>query len=134
MILAVNGEHAATGEPGSYLTLDRTWSHADTISFTLPAAPVLTEYKGVDQIPGHKRYSLTYGPLLYAAVGSSDAILHLTGGDKPEDLVQQLTPKPDAPLHFTVAGNPDVVYMPYWQIDQQEFTCFPVIDPPTSSA
>lgn len=128
MNVAINGEIAAMGKPGSYLILDRTWSTGDTVAFTLPAAPVLTEYKGEDQIPGHKRYSLTYGPLLYAAVGKKDAVLRLPGGDKPESLVQLLTPKPDSPLHFTVGDNPDIVYIPYWQIDKQEFTCFPIID------
>lgn len=128
MNVAINGEIAAMGKPGSYLILDRTWSTGDTVAFTLPAAPVLTEYKGEDQIRGHKRYSLTYGPLLYAAVGKKDAVLRLPGGDKPESLVQLLTPKPDSPLHFTVGDNPDIVYIPYWQIDKQEFTCFPIID------
>jgi len=132
MIVVVNGEDAATGKPGSYLVLDRTWTAGDSVAFTLPIGLLLTEYKGADQIPGHKRYSLTYGPLLYAAVGSKDAVLRLSAGDKPEDLVRQLKPKPDAPLHFTVDDNPNVVYMPYWQIDQEEFTCFPVIDPPAA--
>jgi hypothetical protein len=31
-------------------------------------------------------------------------------------------------LQYTVAGNPSVVYMPYLQIEKDEFTCFPVID------
>jgi len=134
MRVEVNGETAATGKPSSYLVLDRTWSKGDTVTFTLPIALVLTEYKGVDQIPGHKRYSLTYGPLLYAAVGNKDAVLRLPDGDKSEDLVQYLTAKPGAPLHFTIAENPDVVYMPYWQIDKQEFTCFPVIDAKATTA
>jgi hypothetical protein len=134
MRVEVNGETAATGKPSSYLVLDRTWSKGDTVTFTLPIALVLTEYKGVDQIPGHKRYSLTYGPLLYAAVGNKDAVLRLPDGDKSEDLVQYLAAKPGAPLHFTIAENPDVVYMPYWQIDKQEFTCFPVIDAKATTA
>jgi len=134
MKLEVNGEGAGTGKPGSYLILDRTWSAGDTVAFTLPVGLVLTEYKGEDQIPGHKRYSLTYGPLLYAAVGTKDVVLHLSDGDKPENLVQQLTPKPDTPLHFTVTDNPDIVYMPYWQIDKEEFTCFPVIDSKAAKA
>lgn len=134
MNVAVNGEIAATGKPGSYLLLNRTWSKGDTVAFTLPIAPVLTEYRGADQIPGHKRYSLTYGPLLYAAVGSKDAVLRVSGGGEPEDLVHQLSPIADVPLHFTVADNPEIVYMPYWQIDKQEFTCFPVIDTKPASA
>lgn len=127
MKVVVNGKNSAKGKPGSYLVLDRTWSAGDTVAFTLPAGLVWTEYKGEDQIPGHKRYSLTYGPLLYAAVSNKDATIHLSNGDKVENLIQQLIPKQDAPLHYSVAGNPDIVYMPYWQIEKEEFTCFPVI-------
>jgi DUF1680 family protein len=134
MHLAINGETTASGRPGTYLTLDRTWSNGDSVAFTLPAAPVLTEYKGVDQIPGHKRYSLTYGPLLLAAVGNKDGILLIPSGNRPEDLVNHLQPIPDKPLHFKVADNPGVVYMPYWQVDKQEFTCFPVIDVKAATA
>ena len=125
--VSVNRENPVTGQPGSYLTLDRTWSQGDVVSFALPIGFKLTEYTGKDQIPGHKRYSLTYGPLLYAAAGSKDAVLRVSGAS-PEDLVKQLTPKPGSPLQFTVAENPGTVYMPYWQIAQEEFTCFPVID------
>ena len=128
MDVAVNDENTAVGQPGSYLVLDRTWSAGDTVAFTLPAGLVFAEYKGEDQIQGHKRYSLMYGPLLYAAVGDKNTILRLSGSGKPESLVQQLTPKKDAPLHYTVAGNPGVVYMPYWQVEGEAFTCFPVID------
>jgi uncharacterized protein len=128
MKVAVNGKSTAMGKPGSYLVLDRMWSTGDTIVFTLPAGLVLTEYKGADQIPGHKRYSLTYGPLLYAAVGDKNTILRLSGSGRHEDLVRQLIPKKDAPLHYTVTGNPGVVYMPYWQVEREEFTCFPAIE------
>jgi DUF1680 family protein len=128
MQVLVNDSSSATGKPGSFLMLDRVWSEGDVISFTLPAGFALKEYTGVDQIPGRKRYSLTYGPLLYAAVGSEDTVLHVEGGSRAEDIIRQLAPKPGAPLHFTVAGNPNTTYMPYWQVDKEEFTCFPVID------
>ncbi len=128
MKVALNDSNAAVGKPGSFLTLDRTWGEGDTVTFTLPVGFVLKEYTGVDQIRGEKRYSLSYGPLLYAAVGSKDAVLHMRGGSRHEDLIHQLRPKADAPLHFTVEGNPDTFYMPYWQVDTEEFTCFPVID------
>lgn len=132
MRVTINGSSSQVGSPGSYLVLDRLWSDGDTITFNLPMGFALEEYKGVSQIPGQKRYSLTHGPLLYAAVGSKDAVLRVTGGSRAEDLIQQLQPKPGSPLHFTVAGNPGIVYMPYWQIDEEEFTCFPIVDVKTS--
>jgi hypothetical protein len=110
------------------LTLDRSWAEGDEVSFTLPAGFAVAEYTGADQIAGHKRYSLSWGPLLYAAVGSKDAALRLPAGSGSQDLGRQLEAKPDAPLHYTVAGSPGLTYMPYWQVADEEFTCFPVID------
>jgi hypothetical protein len=127
MAVTVNTTAPTIGQPGTYLTLDRIWADGDVVSFTLPAAFSLKEYTGVNQIPGSKRYSLTYGPLLYAAVGSKDAVLRVTEGRDAEDLLQQLKPKSEAPLHYTVEGNANIILMPYWQVDKEEFTCFPVI-------
>jgi DUF1680 family protein len=127
MVVRVNEEAPVRGRAGSYLLFDRIWSEGDTLHFALPAGFKLAKYSGTDQIAGHKRYSLTYGPLLYAAVGPKDAMLW-TSGSKPEDLIAQLRPKPGAPLHFTVEGNPGITYMPYWHVDTEEFSCFPVIE------
>ena len=126
MSVAVNGQAAGTGKPGSYLTLDRSWAEGDAVTFTLPAGFAVAEYTGADQIAGHKRYSLSWGPLLYAAVGK--ASLELPAGAHAAELGSHLTAKADSPLHFTVAGNPGVTFMPYWQVADEEFTCFPVID------
>jgi DUF1680 family protein len=128
MAVAVNGKAAANGRPGSYLTLDRTWAEGDVVSFTLPAGFAVAEYTGVDQIAGHKRYSLTWGPLLYAAVGSKDTALRLPPASSPTELGRHLVAKLGSPLHYKVEGNPGVTYMPYWQVADEEFTCFPVID------
>lgn len=128
MEVAVNKSTPTAGKPGSFLVLDRVWSSGDMVTFMLPAGFALVEYTGVNQIPGQKRYSLTYGPLLYAAVGSKDAVLRVPSGSRPEALIHQFKPKPGSPLHFTVTGNPGTEYMPYWQVDKEEFTCFPVID------
>lgn len=125
--VSVNGMAAGAGKPGTFLTLDREWSNGDVVSFTLPADFTLTEYTGADQIPGHKRYSLAWGPFLYAAVGSKDAVIRLPG-PSVKNIAASLTPKPESPLHFSVAGNPDVVFVPYWQVDEEEFTCFPAIE------
>jgi hypothetical protein len=88
----------------------------------------LTRYTGADQIAGHQRYALEYGPILMAAVGRPDAVLQVKGGKYPEDLIGQIRPKPGEPLHFSVEHNPDTEYVPYWQMDRESFTCFPVVD------
>jgi hypothetical protein len=72
--------------------------------------------------------SLTHGPFLYAAVGSADVVLKLPRGSSANDLIGRLKPKAGEPLHYTMEGNPGIVYMPYWQVDEQEFTCFPVME------
>jgi uncharacterized protein len=127
MAITVNQEKSISGAPGSYLMLDRTWTPGDIVAFTLPAGFVVSEYKGEDQIAGQKRFALSYGPLLYAAAGNKQGFLRLQKGGEPKEIVQQFEPKPDMPLHFTIAGNPGITYMPYWQVSDEEFTCFPVI-------
>jgi len=32
------------------------------------------------------------------------------------------------PLNFTIDGNPDDRYVPYYAIKEETFTCFPVIE------
>ena len=128
MPVAINGKTAATGNPGSYVTLNRAWDIGDTISFTLPIALKLTRYTGLDQIEGHQRFSLEYGPVLLALVGSSSAALKLPGASRHEEILQRIKQHPDRPLHFTIEGNPEFTFIPYWQVITEPFTCFPVID------
>jgi DUF1680 family protein len=123
MDVMVNAARVATGSPGTYVSLDRTWSAGDQISFTVPIRLKLTRYEGANQVPGHERYALEYGPFLLAAVGANEITLEA----RPEELLRQLTPIPDRPLHFKLAGNDLLEYMPYWQIKEQPFSCFPLI-------
>jgi uncharacterized protein len=127
MPIYVNGSLAATGKPGTYAVIERTWSSKDAITFTLPVAFRLTRYTGADQAEDAPRYGLEYGPILMAVIGSPDTVLQVKGGKYAEDLLGQISPKPGAPLHFQIAHNPDVELMPYWKVDQETFTCLPVI-------
>jgi DUF1680 family protein len=127
MPVYINGTLAATGKPGSYVALDRTWRTGDLVTFTLPMALRLTRYTGTDKIEGHERYALEYGPILLAIEGSEDARL-LAKGTTPEEFLKQLTPRYGRPLHFDIEGNPDHQYAPYFAIKGEIFTCYPVID------
>jgi hypothetical protein len=127
MAVSVNGQPAATGQPGSYVALDRAWTEGDTVSFRLPAALRVEPYTGVDQIPDHQRYAVSFGPILLAAVGAPEIRLRLNNVKQPEDLLKCLKPKPGQPLHFLVKDNPGVEFMPYWQVDQETFNCFPAV-------
>jgi DUF1680 family protein len=129
MAVAVNGKPAGVSRPGSYVALDRAWKEGDTASFTLPAALVASRYTGVDQIPDHDRYAVSYGPILLAAVGAPEIRLRLKNVRRPEDLLQHLKLKPGQPLHYLVENNPGIEFMPYWQVDKELFNCFPAVDP-----
>ena len=129
MPIQVNGKVAAGGRPGTYSTLDRTWSEGDTVDFRLPMDFRLTRYTGLDQIAGHERYALEYGPVLLAILGSSDARLAAPNGRRPEDFLKQLKPKAGQPLHFTLDAGTPHEYIPYWEVPyKQPFTCYPVVD------
>lgn len=126
MPVHVNGKIHATGKPGSYVILDRTWNSGDTVSFTLPAGFRLTHYTGMDQIEGKQRYALEYGPILLAIDGSDSADLR-AGGDPSHHFIRQLKPIDGQPLHFAIDNNPGHHYAPYYAIKTGPFTCFPTI-------
>jgi uncharacterized protein len=128
MPIHVNGSQAATGQPGSYVTLDRIWSSGDAITFTLPIGFRLTRYAGLDRIEGHERFALEYGPVLLALTGSSSAVLKVTGETEHAGILRRLKEDPDRPLRFHIDGHPEYVYIPYWQVVSEPFTCYPVID------
>jgi DUF1680 family protein len=130
MAVNVNGKPAATGKPGSYVVLDRAWAEGDVASFTLPAALGVEQYAGVDQIPDHARYAVSYGPILLAAVGAPEIRLRLKNVRLPEDLLKHLQPKPGQPLHYLAENNPGIEFMPYWQVDKEPFSCFPAVPMP----
>ena len=162
MPIRVNGQETAVGKPGSYVVLDRTWRAGDTVTFTLPIGFRAVPYEGADRIPGHPRYAILYGPVLMAAVAPlSDKnkvelpdFVFLDNQKKvdannikqlkkwtymvriahdPAAPKDWLTPKADQPLAFSVIGQAEPYLKPYWQIDKESFTCFPVLQAPLPS-
>jgi DUF1680 family protein len=118
---SVNGRAAAPGKPGSYVTIDRTWNDGDAVAFELALAFRTIRYTGLDQHPEHERHALLYGPVLMALLGADD--LDLPAGELPS----RLRPIDGTPLHFAIEGRAGVQYQPYWQVDQETFTCFPTM-------
>lgn len=144
MPIHVNGQRAAVGKRGTYAVLDRTWHAKDAVTFALPMELRTVLYTGVDQIPAHKRYAILYGPILMAAVATIEETNRVElpnfGKKKnwthrvriardPAEIKAWLKPKTDQPLCFTVEGQAEPQIKPYWQIDKETFTCFPVIEP-----
>jgi DUF1680 family protein len=130
--LKVNNIEAVIGTPGTYVNLDRVWNTGDKISFVLPMALKLTRYTGADQVVTHERFALEYGPLLMAAVGAADAelLLFLANG-RPADLLERLRPDKDNSCHFTLSGSlypgSDIRFIPYFEVNDQSFSCFPLV-------
>ena len=114
------------GKAGTFLTIDPSggWGSGDTVSFTLPTVLAMTQYTGMDQIPGHegKRYALKLGPILLAAVGP------YTGGtiQIPHDHASTDWLKPKGNLVFGVT-NSTATFMPMWEMATTDvFTTFPL--------
>ncbi|MGA8041825.1 MAG: beta-L-arabinofuranosidase domain-containing protein [Terracidiphilus sp.] len=128
MQISVNHQAAVSGDPGSYVTLDRTWSTGDRVQFSAPMQLKLTRYTGLDQIEGSERFALEFGPVLLALAGSSSAVLKVPGGKRGEDILPRIKGNPDRLLHFSIQGHPEFAYMPYWEVVSEPFTCYPVID------
>jgi DUF1680 family protein len=126
MPIAVNGRPAVLGQAGTYAVLNRTWSDGDTITFTLPMDFRVTRYTGADQIAGHERYALEYGPILLAAVGPLGKEIPVEIAQDPARPRDWLRPKMDQPLHFAIEGDSEHFFQPYWQVAEETFTCFPV--------
>ncbi len=131
MAVMVNGAAAGTGKPGSFVTLDRTWKDGDKVGFTLPMAFRLTQYTGIERVSGREQFAIEYGPILLALVGKEAGVIDEKGNTSlpasPADIVKRLQPKPGAPLHFSIEGAPRHEYIPYWQLADQLFTCYPVL-------
>ena len=128
-----DGEKVQTGEPGGYAVFDREWEGGTVISFKLPMAMKATQYKGANTVEGKKRYALEYGPLLMAVRGplTSEGI----GDNEPtlvlplsiDELLGRLVRKGEK-LEFAVKGLDEYDVIPYFDLEQEEFSCFPVFE------
>ncbi len=126
--LLLNGEALTAGVPGSYCLIRRAWRDGDELSFTLPMGLRVTKYTGADAVRGFDRYAIEYGPLLLGLVGSLDlAGKYMRVQQDPGDPALWLEPVPGQAGHFTIPGKPGYEYMPYHEIQDQIFTCYPVM-------
>jgi DUF1680 family protein len=129
MAILVNGQPAMTGVPGTYAILNRTWVDGDRIDFSLPMGFRLTPYVGMEE-NGHARYALEYGPILLALTGQVDDAGNAQLPLSAADLLKQLHAVLGHSLHFAIAGDSQHVYVPYWQVTDRTFNCYPAIEAP----
>jgi DUF1680 family protein len=120
LTVSVNGKEAATGTPGTYVELARTWNGEDQITFTLAPKLKTTKYEGIDTIPKLDRYALEYGPLLLAFVNPDGK-----PGGRIVDM-DKIVPDASRPLYFTRKDRPAQYFMPYWLISKEPYTVYPV--------
>jgi len=125
MAVLVNGKKIVAGDPGTYVTLDRQWKNGDVLSFTLPMNFRMTKYGGAELNPKHERYALEYGPVLMAYVNIKGQKENLDLTTSSLKLIKSLKPIIGKPLHFSIEGKADFQYMPYFEVQDEPFTCFP---------
>ena len=125
MTLTVNGSEVGIGKPGSYFEIDRKWSNGDFISFTVPMDFKVTKYTGLEKGYEENHYAVEYGPILMAMVGVKGKKFDIGVKANAENIKNMLKPVPGKPLHFTIEGNSEFEYRPYFEVQEEPFSCFP---------
>ena len=128
MSIMVNDKKLVSAKPGTYATIDKQWKTGDVISFTLPMDFRMTKYAGLEHNAGHDSYALEYGPILMAYVSTKGQKENLSLSTSPEKLIKSLKTIAGKPLHYIVNGNADFEYMPYLEVQDEPFTCYPYIN------
>jgi len=125
MSVMINGREAGSGKPGTYLVIDREWKNGDLISFTLPMDFKVSKYTGLEKGFEENHYAIEYGPILMAMVGVKAKKFDIGVKATPENIKKLLSPVPGKPLHFTIEGNSEFEYWPYFEVQEEPFSCFP---------
>ena len=121
----VNGKVAGRGNPGTYFIIDRDWRNGDMISFTLPMDFKVTKYTGMEKGFEENHYAIEYGPILMAMVGVKAKKFDIGVKAGPENIKKLLVPVQGLPLHFSIEGDSEFEYWPYFEVQEEPFSCFP---------
>lgn len=108
--IALNGKQLATGTPGNWLSLKRTWSSGDTLTLTLPQAFRLESID--DQHPD--TVALMRGPVQYVALNAPGNFTRLSAA--VGDLRQA------APQVYTDASG--LTYVPLYLTGNDVYTSY----------
>jgi hypothetical protein len=90
---------------------------------TLPAQFHFSTYRDPTRVPVLRDIRFEFGPILYAVMGASK--VDFKGYRGPQEIERALKPVDGMPLHYRARGNANLTVMPYWQVDTEEFSCFP---------
>jgi hypothetical protein len=121
----VNGKTAATGKPGTFAAVRRTWKDGDTVEVTIPMA-LRTE-----PMPDNaEKVALLYGPIVLAGnLGPEDkevarVPVFVTGG---EPLTKHVEPVAGQALGFRTGevGRPeDVTFAPFYRTIHARYSVY----------
>jgi hypothetical protein len=71
---------------------------------------------------------LEYGPILLAAVGAREDSPEASFACDSTSLMKRIKPVAGKPLHFSIEGDSNHSFIPYWEVaSKQTFTCFPIV-------
>jgi DUF1680 family protein len=124
-VTVMQGRKKFTGKAGSYVTIFQKWRNNDKISFTLPMEFRLTKYTGDEKFPDRDRYAVEYGPILMAYANLKGDKENINLPMETAKAVRTLKPVAGKPLHFSVEGITDCEFMPYFEVQNEPFSCFP---------
>ena len=97
---------------------------------------------GVSQLPPHSRFAYSFGPFLLATVGAWDSALdcavvnasRVPGFDATRPAAWLASPPgtpdgalPPASASFAVRGVDGVAMRPYYAVQEEQFTVYPVV-------
>ena len=122
--LAINGVVAAlTASPGSYVTLDRSWTTGDVVDVTMPAALAL------DRAPDSQTVvAVRYGGIVLSGAYGTTNLTSLP------TLAPSSIQATAAPLEFTAqASGAEVRLLPFYKMHHQRYTVYwatPAAPPP----
>ena len=125
MRIMVNGRSIGNANPGTYFVIDREWKNADVISFTLPMDFKVTKYTGMEMGFEQNHYAIEYGPILMAMVGVKAKKENIGVKTTNETIKSMLKPVQGKPLYFAIDGNSEFEYWPYFEVQEEPFSCFP---------
>jgi DUF1680 family protein len=125
MTFIVNGNEAGSGMPGTYFEMESNWKNGDLISFTLPMDFRVTKYTGLEKGFEENHFAIEYGPILMAMVGVKAKKSDIGVKATSELIKGMLRQVPGKPLHFAIEGNTEFEYWPYFEVQEEPFSCFP---------
>ena len=121
--ICVNGLCAGEFAPGFASLAVKA---GDEVTFTLPMGFRAVRYTGGEEIVGKERWALSYGPLLYAAMGPS--VVHVAwDAAHPE---QWFAPLPGEKRKLRLRGDDCHEYWAYLDIHDEPFSVYPVVEAP----